>query len=404
MRSLQAAVQYALFIRLVLVLFFVEMVRSAFVISFLPAYAANQLGLSVATVGLAISVHYVADTAVKCVAGYLLDRLSPQIILHLSLGLAFAGLWLSFVSNQPWMLILGSALMGLGVSPIWLICLSSIREGNRGSQMGTIYTVWFAGLGLGPVAVNFAIDSGYRLTFWLLAAIFAAGWLVAIGWKVQIKPIPSFTFMEQMAQLRMKLVAMKPLVPGMVLQTAAAGLLVPILPTFAHQNLGLSYSQYSLVLITGGIMTALCLIPMGRLSDRYGQKWFLVFGFGVLAAGMAGLLFASNFYAAMVLAALLGGSYAAVLPAWNAVMSYFVPPDQKGMGWGVLSSIEGLGVMAGPLIGGWVASLYSVTVTVIVSACLLAFIALFYVWIPLGKPSQEGRLANVSTAGNDSGT
>ncbi|MED4599893.1 MFS transporter [Paenibacillus validus] len=390
MRSLQAVLQSASFIRLALVLFFIEVVRSAFIISFLPAYAADRLGLSVATVGLAVSVHYVADTAVKCVAGYLLDRLSPRVVLHVSLCLAFAGLWLSFVSDQPWMLILGSALMGLGVSPIWLICLSSIEEDNRGSQMGTIYTVWLASLGLGPVAVNFVIDNGYGLTFWLLAAIFAAGWAVAIGWNIQIKPIPSFTFKEQMAQLHLKLVAMKPLVPGMVLQTAAAGLLVPILPTFAHQHLGLSYSHYSLVLITGGVVTTLCLIPMGRWSDRYGQKRFLVLGFSALAVGMAGLLFASNLYAAMLLAALLGGSYAAVLPAWNALMSYFVPPDQKGMGWGVLSSIEGLGVMIGPLIGGWLASLYNETVTVVTSACLLAVIALFYMWMPLAKPSAAG--------------
>ncbi|WP_159887497.1 MFS transporter [Paenibacillus puerhi] len=383
----KASLYTSSFIRLAMILFFTEMVRSAFVISFLPAYAADYLGISVAAVGLAISVHYVADTAVKAIAGYLLDRFPPKAILHVSLAIGFVGLWLAFFSEQPWMLIMGAALMGLGVSPIWLICLSSIHEDQRGSQMGTIYTVWLASLGLGPVAVNFVIDYGYRLTFWLLAAIYAIGWLIALSWNEKLKPIPTLTLGEQMAQLRLKLFAMKPLVPGMILQTAAAGLLVPILPTLARQHLGLSYSQYSLVLIAGGAVTTLCLIPLGRLSDKWGHKWFLVFGFGALALGLLGLLFSANhLYATMLMAALLGGSYAAVLPAWNALMSYFVPPDQKGTGWGVLSSIEGLGVMIGPLIGGWIASRYDASVTVWISSAMLASIALYYWRTSLSRP------------------
>ncbi len=46
--------------------------------------------------------------------------------------------------------------------------------------------------------------------------------------------------------------------------------------------------------------------------------------------------------------------------------------------------------MIGPLIGGWLASLYNETVTVVTSACLLAVIALFYMWMPLAKPSAAG--------------
>ncbi|SDC05999.1 Predicted arabinose efflux permease, MFS family [Paenibacillus sp. UNCCL117] len=390
MKRKEGTIFTASFIRLALILFFTEVVRSAFVISFLPAYAADYLGISVAAVGLAVSVHYVADTAVKAVAGYLLDRFPPKAILHISLAVAFIGLWLAFFSDLPWMLITGAALMGLGVSPIWLICLSSIHEDQRGSQMGTIYTVWLASLGLGPVAVNFVIDSGYQLTFWVLAAIYAAGWLVALRWNEQLRPIQTMPLREQLGQLKLKLVLMKPLVPGMILQTAAAGLLVPVLPTLARQHLGLTYSHYSLVIIAGGAVTTLCLIPLGRLSDRWGHKWFLVAGFGALAVGLIALLFSANhLYMTMLMAALLGGSYAAVLPAWNALMSYFVPPDQKGTGWGVLSSIEGIGVMIGPLIGGWVASRYDASITVWISAALLAFIAVYYFRTPLVRPARE---------------
>lgn len=371
------------FIRLCSMLFFMEFVRSALLISFLPAYAVHNLGISIAAVGLAVSIHYMADTAVKVAAGYLLDRFSSRLMLHFSFALAFIGLLIVFFGKQPWMLVGGAALLGIGVSPVWLICLSSVREDGRGSNMGAIYTVWLASLGAGPIVLNFIMDVGYSVSFWLLTAMLVSGWIVALGTKVEAGAVPpSIPIRIQLEQLRTKLVSMKPLVPGMVLQTAAAGLLVPVLPTFATTQLGLDYSGYSLVLIVGGTVTALGLIPMGRLSDKWGHRRFLVAGFAGLAAALIMLLTSDGLVSAMLLASALGFSYAVLLPSWNALLSTFVPSEQKGTGWGVLSSIEGIGVMAGPVLGGWVAGTFNETVTVAVSACLLAAIALFYLLMP----------------------
>lgn len=70
-------------------------------------------------------------------------------------------------------------------------------------------------------------------------------------------------------------------------------------------------------------------------------------------------------------------------------MAGFVPPDQKGMGWGILSSVEGIGIMVGPVAGGWLADLFSEGVTVTVSATLLAGIAVVYLLIPRKKLLDE---------------
>lgn len=371
------------FVRLSSMLFLIEFVRSALLISFLPAYAVNHLGISLTAVGLAVSIHYMADTVVKVAAGYLLDRFSSRLMLHLSFAASLAGLWAVFFGHAPWLLVVGAILLGIGASPVWLICLSSIREQGRGYQMGAIYTVWLTSLGAGPIALNFVLDRGYVLSFWLLTGLLAVGWIVALFTRLEAVPLlPSVPLKAQLKQLTGRLALMKPLVPGMVLQTAAAGLLVPVLPTFATNRLGLDYSGYSLVLIVGGVVTAAGLIPMGRLSDKWGHRRFLVAGFFGLAAALIMLLSSSGLPSAMLLASVLGLSYAVVLPSWNAVLSTFVPSEQKGTGWGVLSSIEGIGVMIGPMLGGWMAGQFNETVTVAVSAFLLAAIALFYLLVP----------------------
>ena len=364
------------------ILFLTEMARSAFLISFLPAYA-NDRHITLAAVGAAVSIHYLADTLIKVVAGYVLDRFPARLILNAFLLLGLLGLFVSFGISAPWAIIAGSGLLGIGVSPIWLLCLSEIREDHRGSQMGAVYTVWLVSLGLGPVAVNFLIDRSYSLSFWLLAGLWAGGWALAAVKRGVFRSrdlIRTVPFKQQLRQMQQKLSQIKPLVPGMILQTLAAGLLVPVLPSFASEYLALDYSAYSIVLLGGGLMTVLLLIPMGRLADKWGHKWLLVAGFGALAACLGLLVYSRQMISTMLLALGFGAAYAAVLPAWNAIQSYFVPAEQKATGWGVLSGIEGIGVIIGPILGGWVAESFGETVTVGVSALLLFGIMLFY-WI-----------------------
>ncbi|HBI03075.1 MAG TPA: MFS transporter, partial [Paenibacillaceae bacterium] len=190
---------------------------------------------------------------------------------------------------------------------------------------------------------------------------------------------------KQWNSLVERLKEMKVLLPGMILQTTAAGMLVPILPSFATKTLGLTYTQYSLILILGGTSAVLGLIPMGKFSDRGGKKWFLVIGFALFAICLASLTFSTNLYSSIAIAILLGVSYSAVLPAWNAILSYQVPEGQEGLGWGIFSSVEGIGIMIGPIVGGGIGSLYGENVTVWLSAILLGGIALFYLLLPFHR-------------------
>ena len=383
--------------RLAALLFFVEFARCAFIVSFVPVYA-ERFAISSTAVGFAVSAHFVADTAVKIAAGYLLDRMSPGLLLHLSLGCSLAGIGVAYFGSMPETLIAGTVLLGLGVSPVWLLCLSRVTPESRGAQMGVIYTMWLAGLGLGPLVTNLTLELGYGVSCGMLTMMLGAGWIAGLRWSrtASAPPLASSAFVsmrEQFVELRRKLAAMRPLLPGMLLQMASAGLLLPILPTFATQSLGLGLPQYSLILIIGGGCAAACLIPMGRWADKYGHATFFTIGFGGMAVSLALLLFAPPFSGALFIAAFLGLSCAAVFPAWNALLSRFVPAEQQGTWWGVLSSLEGVGLMAGPAAGGWIADRFGAKTTVTVSAAILLAIALLY-WVkPVKSDGTERRFS-----------
>lgn len=378
-----------------IILFLVEFVRGAFLVSFLPTYAVNELGFTVTIVGWAVSIHYIADTVIKCYAGYLLDRFPLRFTVACGLAVSMAGLWLLYQVHSVWLLIGASALFGIGLSPIWLVCLSKVKPEHRAEQMGMLYTCWLAGLGAGPVVINFIIDKSYSISFWLMMGLWGISLLLSLFiTNTKLSAPTQIPLQDQLAMLWDRLRSMKKLLPGMTLQTTAAGILVPVLPGFASHALGLSYSQYSYLLIAGGALTVAALIPMGKLSDRLGKKWFLILGFTAFAVTLFSLTLASQLWMALTLAGLLGISYAAVLPAWNALLAQYVPNNNQGLGWGLFSSVEGIGVIIGPVIGGWIADTFSESMAVLVSAVLLGAIAVYYWIAPPEGTGEKAALKN----------
>lgn len=365
------------------ILFIVEFVRGAALISFLPIYGEKVLHISVEIIGIAITAHYLTDTALKMAIGYLLDRFSIRFIVHTGLFVSLVGVFLLQYADAAWLFILASALYGVGISPIWIVCLSKVTEEKRATQMGFLYTIWLVGLGSGPVVANVIMDLSHVFTYWTLTILSLAAWILSLFVTNQkMTSMTSLPFREQLHILWDRLKAMKLLLPGMILQTTGASMLVPILPSFAEHSLGLSSTHYSLLLLIGGGCTVVALIPMGKLSDAFGKKWFLVIGFSIFAFALYALTLNPTLAVCLMYAVILGVSYSAVLPAWNALLAQYVPPTQQGLGWGIFSTVEGIGVMIGPVLGGFLAGWFGETKTVLISAVLFGLIGLFYVAFP----------------------
>jgi MFS family permease len=378
------------------ILFLVEFVRGAALISFLPIYGDKELGLELDVIGAAITAHYLTDTGLKLAIGYLLDRLSVRTVVSIGLLFSLIGVTALQFANVPWAFITAAAVYGMGISPIWIVCLTRIKEDQRATQMGFLYTVWLIGLGSGPVVTNLLLDYNRELAYWVMVGVSFAAWLLTLlisrSGSVHIDVVP---FKQQLAILGRRLRDMRLLLPGMVLQTLGAGMLLPILPSFAVHSLRMTATHYSILLIIGGGCTVIGLIPLGKLSDRFGKKWFLIVGFLAFGAVLFALTLKPPLALALFWAFVLGVSYAAVLPAWNALLAAFVPPGQQGLGWGVFSTVEGIGGIIGPLIGGFIATRYSESSVVGLAGIMFVIISMFYVFFPFQIFRGDAPSANV---------
>lgn len=125
--------------------------------------------------------------------------------------------------------------------------------------------------------------------------------------------------------------------PALFLQSFVIGLLSPVITLYVQNELHLSPNMYSLLLIAGGGITVLAIIPCGKLVDRFGTAPFLNAGF--LLAAISLIMFSAVRSLPVVFATVgvVGISYAMILPAWNTFVSTHVPKGERGAVWGFSS-------------------------------------------------------------------
>jgi EmrB/QacA subfamily drug resistance transporter len=101
---------------------------------------------------------------------------------------------------------------------------------------------------------------------------------------------------------------------------------------------------------------AILIVTFGRLSDHIGRKvvnmgGVVLFGLVSLAAGLA-----PNPTWLIVCRFLQGAASAAILPSAMALITRAFPPHERGKAVGIWTGIGGIGMAAGPAVGGFIVS------------------------------------------------
>lgn len=293
------------------------------------------------------------------------------------------------------MIMIGAAgLFGLGFSPLWLGIISRVAPvgiPNRATRIGLVFATWLAGAGSGMVSVNFIMARSYDTVFWLIILLWVTAlpiaWFSTTGTapKDKASGLQTYRILNALKHMVSNKILVILLMPGMFLQTLAAGLLLPVLPIFAQQHLHLDHNQYGLLLLAGGATAVVLLLPMGYLADRLALKFLLAAGFGASSLLLVLFTFSHGFKEAFYLALLLGFSYAMVLPAWNSLLARIIPPQSQAMGWGVFATVEGLGITFGPALGAYVAGKIGFPSTLLLTSGVLLVAAFFYLVCPIEK-------------------
>jgi MFS transporter, DHA1 family, tetracycline resistance protein len=128
------------------------------------------------------------------------------------------------------------------------------------------------------------------------------------------------------------------------------GILIPILPTFASKDIGVSDFGIGIIIAAYSFMQFIFNPMMGRLSDRIGRRPVILATQLMTAASY--VLFAfSNSFAVLLFSRMLAGLGGSNIGVAQAYIADITTKEERSKGMGIIGVAFGMGFVFGPLIG-----------------------------------------------------
>jgi MFS transporter, DHA1 family, multidrug resistance protein len=166
------------------------------------------------------------------------------------------------------------------------------------------------------------------------------------------------------------------------------GVIMPILPFYA-ENLGATATHLGLLFASYSVVQFFFAPIWGAMSDRVGRKPMILlgligFGISFIFFGMANSLW--MLFAARILGGVLS---AATLPTVMAYIADTTDAKSRGGGLGTLGAAMGMGMIFGPVLGGFLGE-YSASLPFFFSGGLAFAVSIFaFFLLPESRTAEE---------------
>ena len=169
------------------------------------------------------------------------------------------------------------------------------------------------------------------------------------------------------------------------------------LPTLARDlHAGTSSLQWIIDAYT--LVYASMLLTTGSLGDRFGRKGALSLGLVIFGAGSLASAFSGSAEVLIACRAVMGLGGCLIMPATLSILTNVFPKDERAKAIGVWAGVAGLGIVAGPTLGGlllahfWWGSVFLINVPVVILALIAGHLV-----VPDSKDPSTPRLDPVGT-------
>ncbi|OTP26462.1 multidrug efflux MFS transporter [Enterococcus mundtii] len=318
--------------------------------------------------GLTFSSTFLVTTLISPWWGRLADQKGRKLmLLRASLGMAVVISLMGLVTSVYQLValrLLQGIFSGYISNATALVATGTPRE-KSGQVLGTLATGSVTGTLLGPLLGGLSASAfGYRPTFFITGTILFLVFLLSLFFvHEQFVPVEKSELVSAkqiFRDLKYPHVVIGMFITTMIIQ-ASNNSISPIISLYIRQLL---HGHGNVTLISGiiasipGIATLIAAPRFGRLGDKIGSERILAIGLGFALIVYIPMAFVTNVWQLAGLRFLIGISDACLLPAVQALITKYSPPQAAGRIFSYNQSFQATGNVVGPLIGSSVSSIF----------------------------------------------
>jgi len=335
---------------------------------------AQQLGGGPLLVGLAVAAYSLANLAFDPIGGALADRLGRRRVVIAALAISPAAILVyAFADSLPLFFlarVIHGATGGVLGASLFALLGDAAPVGERGRTLGRAGALIGVAAVLGP-GVGALVSTLYGTT----AVFIGVAVLIAVGFLAVLPLLPETLAPSDAGstpgawrrivadpRLRAAFLAIFGLevAVGTITGFIKDGLIVRALTEGRDQAGALRYAAGAsggLFSIFGAIAIAMMLSRFAGRVDRRGSLGVSLVGLAALAAALLLLAVSPGLQADVVAMLLYGVGYGLIFPAAAGAIAIASAPTERGRANGVFNLAFDLGISAGPILGGLLATL-----------------------------------------------
>ncbi|WP_240375113.1 MFS transporter [Bacillus piscicola] len=363
---------------------FIVMSGMTMIIPFLPLYL-QDLGVTghkEVTIwsGLIVGVNFFSAFLVSPLWGRLADRHGRRLmVLRSGFGMAIVMVLMGFATG-PWSLfvfrLINGTISGFNPASIALVSTNTPKK-HVGYALGILQAGSVAGAICGPLFGGLMAEVfGFRTIFNITGILVAIAALTVLMFVKEDFTPPKNEEKTSTWQDFKKIAAVQPVpfifVIVFIIQFSLVGL-NPMVSLLVEDLSGGVNSAFfaGLAVSAMGFANMLASPRLGRLSDRKGAQYVLLFSLIGAALFAVPQAFVTELWHLIVMRFLTGLCLGGLLPAANSLIRTLSPEGMESRTYGFSNSFLFLGSMLGPMSGGLIASTMGIRGLFFISAILL---------------------------------
>jgi MFS family permease len=192
----------------------------------------------------------------------------------------------------------------------------------------------------------------------------------------------------------MRKLALSVYLPTLIL-SLCRGLLLPVLPVYAS-SFEISYSLVGLLLAGEAIGMLITDVPAGGLLRRFGRKWTMLLGIGIVGLSVASLFWSTSVWQVLALRLMTGVGEALWNLSRHAYLTEATSSAERGRALALFGGTTRLGIFIGPAAGGVIAASFGIRAPFLVFAALCT-VALVTVLLFIERAKDPPKLKAVTS-------